>query len=85
MLVLADLADAGAVTAALSSGCDGFVTRDRGLDELVAAVAAVGRGEAVLSPAAASVLARDHRDPRPASVPILSARSCRSSPAWPGA
>ena len=75
VLVLADLADAGAVTAALSSGCDGFVTRDRGLDELVAAVAAVGRGEAVLSPAAASVLARDHRDrDRVATVPLLSAR-----------
>ena len=35
VLVLADLAEAGAVTAALSSGCDGFVTRDRGLDEVV--------------------------------------------------
>ncbi len=74
VLVLADLADAGSVTAALSSGCDGFVTRDRGLDELVAAVAAVGRGEAVLSPAAASVLARDHRDRDRTVVPILSAR-----------
>jgi DNA-binding NarL/FixJ family response regulator len=72
VLVLADLSDAGAVTAALSSGCDGFVTRDRGLDELVEAVAAVGRGEAVLSPAAASVLARDHRDR--ATAPVLSAR-----------
>ncbi len=76
VLVLADLSDAGAVTAALSSGCDGFVTRDRGLDELVEAVAAVGRGEAVLSPAAASVLARDHRDRDRdrATVPVLSAR-----------
>ena len=74
ILVLADLADAGAVTAALSAGCDGFVTRDRGLDELVAAVASVGRGEAVLSPAAASVLARDHRSVDLASTPLLSAR-----------
>jgi DNA-binding NarL/FixJ family response regulator len=74
VLVLADLADAGAVTAALSSGCDGFVTRDRGLDELVEAVAAVGRGEAVLSPAAASVLARDHRDRDRSPAPVLSAR-----------
>ena len=74
VLVLADLGDAGAVTAALTSGCDGFVTRDRGLEELVAAVAAVGRGEAVLSPAAASVLARDHRDRDRSTVPILSAR-----------
>jgi two-component system, NarL family, nitrate/nitrite response regulator NarL len=72
VLVLADLADAGAVTAALSAGCDGFVTRDLGLDELVAAVASVGRGEAVLSPAAAAVLARDHRDRD--TAPLLSAR-----------
>lgn len=74
VLVLADLADAGAVSAALSAGCDGFVTRDRGLDELVDAVASVGRGEAVLSPAAASVLARDHRDRESATAPLLSAR-----------
>lgn len=76
VLVLADRADAGAVVAALSSGCDGFVTRDRGLDELVAAVASVGRGEAVLSPAAASVLATGHRDRDHDRVvtPLLSAR-----------
>ena len=74
ILVLADLADAGGVTAALSAGCDGFITRDRGLDELVAAVMAVGRGDAVLSPAAASVLARNHRDRDRTTVPVLTAR-----------
>lgn len=74
ILVLADLADAGAVSSALTAGCDGFVTRDRGIEELVAAVSAVGRGEAVLSPAAASVLARDHRDRDRVVSPILSAR-----------
>jgi DNA-binding NarL/FixJ family response regulator len=74
VLVLADLAEAGGVTAARSAGCDGFVTRDRGLDELLQAVAAVGRGEAVLSPAAASVLARDHRDRDLSADPVLSAR-----------
>jgi DNA-binding NarL/FixJ family response regulator len=74
ILVLADLCDAGAVPTALSAGCDGFVTRDRGLDELVAAVTAVGRGEAVLSPAAASVLARDHRERDAAPAAILSPR-----------
>jgi DNA-binding NarL/FixJ family response regulator len=75
VLVLADLAEAGAVTSALSAGCDGFVTRDRGLDEVVQAVDGVGRGESVLSPATAAVLARDHRgraDQREA--PVLSAR-----------
>jgi DNA-binding NarL/FixJ family response regulator len=76
VLVVADLADAASVGPALAAGCDGFVTRDRGLDELVAAVAAVGRGEAVLSPAAAAVLADDHRNrgrERP-DAPVLSAR-----------
>jgi len=76
VLVLADLADASSVTAALSAGCDAFITRDRGIEELVAAVVAVAHGEAVLSPAAASVLARDHRaresDRR--DGPVLSAR-----------
>ena len=72
VLVVADLAEAGAVHAALSAGCDGFVTRDRDLDEVVQAVMAVARGEAVLSPAAAGVLARDHRDR--AEAPVLSAR-----------
>ncbi len=74
VLVLADLADAGAVGAALAAGCDGFVTRDRGLDELVHGVGAVSEGEAVLSPAAASVLARDHRTRERADSPVLTAR-----------
>ena len=72
VLVLADLAEAGAVTAALSAGCDGFVTRDRGLDEVVEAVDRVGRGESVLSPATAAVLAREHRGR--AEEPVLTAR-----------
>lgn len=61
VLVLADLAEVGAVSAALSAGCDGFVTRDQGLDELAAAIAAVGRGEMFLSPAAAAALALGQR------------------------
>jgi DNA-binding NarL/FixJ family response regulator len=72
VLVLADLDDVFAVAEALGLGCDGFITRDRGLDELFDAVRSVRQGEPVLSPAAASTLARAHRDAD--SAPRLSAR-----------
>jgi DNA-binding NarL/FixJ family response regulator len=74
VLVLADLADAVSVTTALAAGCDGFVTRDRGIDELVHAVAAVAKGEPVLSPAATAVLARGHRPHDRVEGPVLSVR-----------
>ncbi len=75
VLVLADLDEASAVSAALAAGCDGFITRDRGLADVIEAVSRVGRGEAVLSPAAAAAL----RDGEAGSVdrapvPVLSAR-----------
>jgi DNA-binding NarL/FixJ family response regulator len=72
VLVLADLDDVSSVAEALGLGCDGFITRDRGLDELFDAVRSVRRGEPVLSPAAASNLARGHRDAE--AAPSLSAR-----------
>lgn len=74
VLVLADLADAAAVTIALAAGCDGFVTRDRGIDELACAVEAVSKGEPVLSPAATAVLARGQRPDERLPGPVLSAR-----------
>jgi DNA-binding NarL/FixJ family response regulator len=72
VLVLADLDDVASVAEALGLGCDGFITRDRGLDELFDAVRSVRDGEPVLSPAAASTLARAHRDAD--AAPLLSAR-----------
>jgi DNA-binding NarL/FixJ family response regulator len=74
VLVLADVDHAAAVLTALRGGCDGFVTRDRGIDELVRGVESVMKGEAVLSPAATAVLARDQRAPEEVEAPLLSPR-----------
>jgi DNA-binding NarL/FixJ family response regulator len=74
VLVLADLDDVASVAEALGLGCDGFLTRDRGLEELFDAVRSVRDGEPVLSPAAASTLARAHRDADADAAPMLSAR-----------
>lgn len=60
--MLADLADVDAVAEALRAGCDGFLTRDCGLDELLDALRSVWGGDPALSPAAASTLARGQRD-----------------------
>jgi DNA-binding NarL/FixJ family response regulator len=72
VLVLGDLDDVAVVPEALGLGCDGFITRDRGLEELLEAVRSVRDGEPFLSPAAASTLARVHRDAD--AAPLLSAR-----------
>jgi len=62
ILVLADLVDVDAVAEALRAGCDGFLTRDCSLDGLLDALRSVWVGDPVLSPAAASTLAKGHRD-----------------------
>jgi DNA-binding NarL/FixJ family response regulator len=55
VLLLTGADDPGIVAAALDSGCSGFVSKDRDLDELADAIRAVARGAAVFP---ADMLAR---------------------------
>jgi DNA-binding NarL/FixJ family response regulator len=49
-VVVTALNDDATFVAALDSGCDAFVTKDRAADELVGAMRAVSRGESVFPP-----------------------------------
>lgn len=55
VLLLTGSDDAGVVAEALDAGCSGFVSKDRGIDELASAIRAVARGAAVFP---ASLLSR---------------------------
>jgi len=59
------------VTAALEAGATGYLLKDAPRDELVRAVRATARGEAVLAPAAAALLMKRVRG---AAVEVLSPR-----------
>ncbi len=51
VVVLTGVTDEGAFRDALEAGCAGYVTKDRPLDELVAAVRAAAAGDMAVSPA----------------------------------
>jgi DNA-binding NarL/FixJ family response regulator len=55
VLLLTGTDEAGVVAEALDAGCSGFVSKDRGIDELASAIRAVARGAAVFP---ASLLSR---------------------------
>jgi DNA-binding NarL/FixJ family response regulator len=55
VLLLTGADDPGVVAEALDAGCSGFVSKDRGVDELASAIRAVARGAAVFP---ASLLSR---------------------------
>jgi DNA-binding NarL/FixJ family response regulator len=55
VLLLTGADDPGVVTAALDAGCSGFVTKDRGVEDLASAIRSVARGAAVFP---AGLLAR---------------------------
>ena len=59
---------------ALEAGCVGFLSKGRALDELVAAVRAAARGEAVIDPGTLSRLLPKLRREPAAMVPSLTAR-----------
>jgi DNA-binding NarL/FixJ family response regulator len=66
VLLLTGADDPSVVSAALDAGCSGFVSKDRGVDELASAIRAVARGAAVFP---AGLLARALSAPStPASV-----------------
>jgi DNA-binding NarL/FixJ family response regulator len=52
VVMLTGAPDKGVLAAAIEAGCCGFLTKDRAAVEVVAAVRAAARGDAVISPAA---------------------------------
>lgn len=77
VLVVTMFRDDDSVFAALRAGAKGYVLKDAGDEELLRAVRAVGRGEAIFGPeVAARVLAyfSRPRDPLPGAFPDLTER-----------
>lgn len=77
VLVLTMLADDDSVVAALRAGASGYVVKGAGQDELLRAIRAVARGEAIFGPAVAGRVLRLLADPptvAPDPFPELSAR-----------
>lgn len=70
----------GAVVACAEAGVSGYVTRDQSVEDVVAAVEAVARGEMICSPRMAAMLVRrvaalaEHPAPTAAPPPRLTAR-----------
>jgi DNA-binding NarL/FixJ family response regulator len=65
VLLLTGADDPSVVSEALDAGCSGFVTKDRGLEELASAIRSVARGAAVFP---AGLLARALHPPAPYAV-----------------
>ncbi len=63
MVMLTGYHDAHLVREAVAAGCVAFVTKDRGVDELVRAVRAAARGETLLAPEHLQLLS--NADPQP--------------------
>ena len=86
VLLLTGADDPSIVSDALDSGCSGFVSKDRDVDDLVSAIRAVARGAAVFP---ADLLSRARSARRPTSrasaptSPRASARCWRCSPTAP--
>ncbi|MFD5826221.1 response regulator [Lentzea sp. NPDC060358] len=71
VLVLTTYDNDGDVVAAVEAGATGYLLKDAPRDELLRAVRATARGEAVLAPAAAAMLMKRVRS---AAAPVLSQR-----------
>jgi two-component system nitrate/nitrite response regulator NarL len=71
VLLVSSHIDGATVHDALAVGAAGFLAKDVGAKEIGEAVAAVARGEVVLSPTAASSLAREVREAAPAGQELL--------------
>jgi DNA-binding NarL/FixJ family response regulator len=66
VVVLTTFADQTRILDALAAGAAGYILKDAGPDEIVAAVRAAAAGEAPLDPKAARVLLDSQRNQRPA-------------------
>lgn len=60
VVVLTSLVDQQHVLAAVAAGADGFLVKDAAADDVVAAIEAAHRGEAILAPVAARALLDAH-------------------------
>jgi DNA-binding NarL/FixJ family response regulator len=69
VLVVTLFEDDDSVFAALQAGARGYVLKDADEEELVRAIRAVGRGEAIFSPAIATRVLAYFAAPRPAAPP----------------
>src|SRR5690606_33494759 len=58
VIALTSFADEDQVIPALKAGADGYLLKDVGPDELLAAIRAVSRGESVLAPSASKLVVR---------------------------
>jgi DNA-binding NarL/FixJ family response regulator len=78
VLVLTMFADDASVFAALRAGARGYVLKDAGRDELLRAIRAVAKGEAIFSPSVASrvldFFSQRHPAVAPDAFPMLTAR-----------
>ena len=72
--------DDDSVFAAMRAGARGYLLKDARLDDVVRAVDAVGRGEAIFSPTIAQRLLRYFATDRPAAVTFPELTNARS---WP--
>ena len=70
VLLVSSHLDGATVHDAMAAGAAGFMAKDVGAAEIGEAVAAVGRGEVVLSSTAAASLAREVRDGAPARAEL---------------
>ncbi|TMK78584.1 MAG: response regulator transcription factor [Actinobacteria bacterium] len=64
----------GVAARAVENGCSGFVTKDKSIDEVVAAIRAAAAGEAVIAPAMLARLFERYRRTPDAAGEALSAR-----------
>lgn len=69
VLVLTNYDSDADILSAVEAGADGYLLKDSGADELIAAVRAAAAGESALAPAIASRLLARIRSPRPALTP----------------
>ena len=78
VLILTMFADDASVFAALRAGARGYVLKDAERDDLLRAIRAVARGEAIFSPSVASrvldFFAQRHPSVAPEEFPMLTAR-----------
>lgn len=74
VVMLTGAPDEGVLAAAIEAGCCGFLTKDRAAVEVVAAVRAAARGDAVISPAALARLLPKLRSTHRSGASELTAR-----------
>ena len=74
VVMVTQLDDENIAARAVENGCSGFVTKDKSIDEVVAAIRAAAAGEAVIAPAMLARLFERYRRTPDAAGEALSAR-----------